>query len=558
MARYHVTEAKGAASTAPSSAAPLLRTSIRVPSDKVSSVESPARQFQGSEQAARFDRKELFRVYSAARGYAQVRMPLPSDSGSQAAREALGPHLDALYLLFKSDTQAVAHIEARSPSIEAARRSAESMRELLQSSCALAPERLQAMGAASGRAPQGMVITLVNPHLQALYPERKQAVPVEATQVDTTAPPVAQEPPASGATAEAPARELDSTDAIAAPQSLTAQPALASEDIPAATQPVSTPTDGGTRTLHFSSGSSDVSHELREEIAAIAAKLRDDPSLTVRLEGHSDSKGKADNNKLLSYHRALSIQIALIDKHGIDASRIQVDGHGQERPVASNASEEGRRLNRRVEVLYAMDASNPAPHVSQESMATVALPSRKVEQPVSAPSTPQLEVATAPLAEQVTYARLPHTQPVRYRIEVSVSKCTLWLYAVKADGSKKLVRPYKVATAKSGTPFPKGVGQVTGIDFEPWWYPTENMKRRAWSIGKRLAPVAPGSSRNPMGSFKIHLSHGNNGGAFRIHGTNQPSQIGRRVSLGCIRMNNEEGLELARLIDVGTEVEVLY
>ncbi len=498
-------------------------------------------------------------MYSAARGYAQVRMPLPSDTGSQAAREALGPHLDALYLLFKSDPQAVAHIEARSASIEAARRSAESMRELLQSSCALAPERLQAMAAASGRAAQGVVITLVNPHLQALYPERKQAAQAAATQAESMAPPVAQEPSAAVETAVAPVTEPVPADDVVAPQPLvTQQSTVSSEEMQAPVQPISPPSDGGAQTLHFSSGSSDVSLELREEIAAIAAKLRDDPSLTLRLEGHSDNKGRAENNKLLSYHRALSLQIALIKKHGIDASRIQVDGHGQERPIASNASEEGRRQNRRVEVFYATEAKKRPSLVPREPIATVAPPSREVEQPASAPSTPQLEVATAPLAEQVTYARLPHAQPVRYRIEVSVSKCTLWLYAVKADGSKKLVRPYKVATAKSGTPFPKGVGQVTDIEFEPWWYPTENMKRRALSSGKRLAPVAPGSSRNPMGAFKIHLSHGNNGGAFRIHGTNQPSQIGSRVSLGCIRMNNEEGLELARLIDVGTEVEVLY
>lgn len=547
MARYHVAEAKGAAPIAPSSAAPMPRASIRVPSDTISTVEAPAELPKGSDQAVGFDRKELFRVYSAARGYAQVSMPLPKDSASQAAREALGPHLDALYLLFKSDPQAVAHIEARSTSIEAARRSAESMRDLLQSSCALAPERLRAVGAASGRAAQGMVITLVNPHLQALSLERMQAVQATATQAESMAPPVVQEPSAAVETTVAPVTEPAPANDDAAPQPLVTQLSpVSSEEPHAPVHSISPPSDGGVQTLHFSSGSSDVSLELREELAAIAAKLLEDPSLTVRLEGHSDNKGKAESNKLLSFHRALSLQIALIQKHGIDASRIQVEGHGQERPIASNASEEGRRQNRRVEVLYAKDATKRAPLVAQNPATA------------SAPSVAESAVATAPLAEQVTYARLPHTQPVRYRIEVSVSKCTLWLYAIQADGSQKLVRPFKVATAKSGTPFPKGVGQVTDIEFDPWWFPTENMKRRAMSSGKRLAPVAPGSSRNPMGAFKIHLSHGNNGGAFRIHGTNQPSQIGRRVSLGCIRMNNEEGLELARLIDVGTEVEVLY
>lgn len=151
-----------------------------------------------------------------------------------------------------------------------------------------------------------------------------------------------------------------------------------------------------------------------------------------------------------------------------------------------------------------------------------------------------------------------HQEPRRFRIEVSISKCTLWLYEILPDGSKKLVRPFQVATAKPGTPWPKGEGRITGIDFSPWWYPTENMKRQARRIGKRLVPVPPGSTRNPMGDVKIMLSHIEDGGAYRIHGTNQPWLIGKRVSLGCIRMRNEEGLELARTVPVGTVVDIQY
>ncbi len=548
MARYHVAEAKGTTPVAPpAKAVPLLRTSIRV-----SAADAPAPRALERERTGSFDRKELFSIYSAARGYAQVRMPLPHDSGSQAAREALGPHLDALYLLFKSDPQSIAHIEVWAVKPEAAKRSAESLRDLLLSSCALEPGRVLVTGAASGKAGEGIVITLVNPHLQAVYSGQIQEGQTAVSQDVTVVQPALEESPAAGAVTVSPVESPAQSDTIVA-----APPPVVYETVQTAEQPILPPAANGPLTLHFSYGSSDVSHELREEIAAIAAKLRADPSLTVRLEGHSDGRGNAENNKLLSYHRALSIQIALIDKHGIDASRIQVEGHGQERPIASNASETGRRQNRRVEVLYATDATKRALLVTQEPVEAFAPPSREARPASISPPTDPV-VATAPLAEQVTYARLPHTQSVRYRIEVSVSKCTLWLYSIQADGSKKLVRPYKVATAKSGTPFPKGVGEVTGIDFDPWWYPTENMKRRALSNGKRLAPVAPGSTKNPMGAFKIHLSHGNNGGSFRIHGTNQPSQIGRRVSLGCIRMNNAEGLELARLINVGTEVEVMY
>ena len=114
------------------------------------------------------------------------------------------------------------------------------------------------------------------------------------------------------------------------------------------------PVEGG-RTLYFDTGSSDVEKQFREDIRQIAERMLGNPNLVVTLEGHSDNVGNADDNKRLSYHRAMSIQIALLDKYGIVASRIKVSGYGEERPAASNFSREGRRLNRRVEVRLHQD-----------------------------------------------------------------------------------------------------------------------------------------------------------------------------------------------------------
>jgi lipoprotein-anchoring transpeptidase ErfK/SrfK len=61
-----------------------------------------------------------------------------------------------------------------------------------------------------------------------------------------------------------------------------------------------------------------------------------------------------------------------------------------------------------------------------------------------------------------------------------------------------------------------------------------------------------------MGKFKISLSHRTKKGAiYRIHGANNPGRVGRRVTGGCFAMYNDEGLELARTISVGTEVNIL-
>jgi len=140
----------------------------------------------------------------------------------------------------------------------------------------------------------------------------------------------------------------------------------------------------------------------------------------------------------------------------------------------------------------------------------------------------------------------------RFTIEVYLNEHRLYLYEKQPDGSRKLVRDYVVATPSSEVPSPQGWGVVTGIDFEPWWIPTENMKRRARKKGRVLPnSVRPGLKSNPMGRFKILLSHGD---GYRIHGNNDPRSIGRPVTSGCIRMLNDEGEEMARMIDVGAEV----
>ena len=140
----------------------------------------------------------------------------------------------------------------------------------------------------------------------------------------------------------------------------------------------------------------------------------------------------------------------------------------------------------------------------------------------------------------------------RYSIEVHLSQRKLFLYENLPDGSRHLARSYVVAVPGRDMEAPQGWGVVTGISFEPWWRPTPAMKERARKQGKTLPEVVkPGVRENPMGPFKIILSHGY---GVRIHGNNNPGSIGRPVTSGCIRMRNDEGKDMAKLIDVGTEV----
>ena len=78
--------------------------------------------------------------------------------------------------------------------------------------------------------------------------------------------------------------------------------------------------------------------------------LKTNPTVKIRLCGHTDSKGNAEYNKKLSDTRAKTAYDYLVKK-GINASRLEYKGYGAEQPIADNKTDEGRALNRRTEFL---------------------------------------------------------------------------------------------------------------------------------------------------------------------------------------------------------------
>lgn len=145
-----------------------------------------------------------------------------------------------------------------------------------------------------------------------------------------------------------------------------------------------------------------------------------------------------------------------------------------------------------------------------------------------------------------------------YCIEVSINQCRLYLYELPG---KTLVREFKAATAKKGLDtYPMGKGHVTRIELNPEWHPTA-YSRWYFRTNKNInlpGTVKPGDPLNYMGAFKIYLSHRTyKGDIYRIHGNNDPSQVGRRVTGGCIRLFNDEGIQLAGTIRIGTEVSIV-
>lgn len=91
-----------------------------------------------------------------------------------------------------------------------------------------------------------------------------------------------------------------------------------------------------------------ISHPALDRLVAL---LRKYPSLTIRVEGHTDNLGKPEYNQWLSEERARSVRAYLLSK-GIEANRVVAVGRGATHPIASNKTKVGRRQNRRVEVHF--------------------------------------------------------------------------------------------------------------------------------------------------------------------------------------------------------------
>ena len=98
-----------------------------------------------------------------------------------------------------------------------------------------------------------------------------------------------------------------------------------------------------------------------------------------------------------------------------------------------------------------------------------------------------------------------------------------------------------------------GVAKVGRMQEWPAWVPTQEIKRRLGNIPDYVSP----GPQNPMGARALYLYASNKDTLYRIHGTNQPEYIGHAISSGCIRLTNEDAIDLYDRVTIGTPVVVL-
>ncbi|TAK47183.1 MAG: L,D-transpeptidase [Xanthobacteraceae bacterium] len=160
---------------------------------------------------------------------------------------------------------------------------------------------------------------------------------------------------------------------------------------------------------------------------------------------------------------------------------------------------------------------------------------------------------------KASYAKIPVAEPYRRAIvdyhrkeapgSMVVDSDNHYLYYVLENG--KAIR-YGITVGEEALAF-SGIARVGNMQEWPRWVPTADIHKRIPGLPAQLA----GGPDNPLGARGIYLFQGNRDTLFRIHGTNQPEYIGASISSGCIRMTNEDVIDLYGRVKLGAIVVVL-
>ena len=126
------------------------------------------------------------------------------------------------------------------------------------------------------------------------------------------------------------------------------------------------------------------------------------------------------------------------------------------------------------------------------------------------------------------------------------------LYLVLEEG--RALR-YPIAVGREGLSF-QGSGVIGRKEEWPYWQPTANMVRTRPDLYAEYAAGLPGGLINPLGARAMYLYRDGKDTMFRIHGTADSASIGHATSAGCIRLFNQDAIDLYNRIDHGTRVKV--
>lgn len=163
---------------------------------------------------------------------------------------------------------------------------------------------------------------------------------------------------------------------------------------------------------------------------------------------------------------------------------------------------------------------------------------------------PEVDVSSVDrsmLRQRVDY---PTSEPVG---TIVVDTAARHLFFVEGDG--KAMR-YGIGVGKAGLAF-AGTAIIKRKAEWPHWRPTQNMMNREPARYGHLASGMVGGLSNPLGPRALYLYQGERDTLFRIHGTTEPETIGSAVSSGCIRLINQDIVDLYSRVNIGSRVVVI-
>ncbi|MBA8734946.1 L,D-transpeptidase [Chromobacterium violaceum] len=141
--------------------------------------------------------------------------------------------------------------------------------------------------------------------------------------------------------------------------------------------------------------------------------------------------------------------------------------------------------------------------------------------------------------------------PIGRHLVLNLPQARLFLYQ---DG--KLARIFPVAVGKMLTQTPTGSFDITGIYRAPSWHVPKSIQEEMRRSGKEVQTVVPPGPNNPLGPVFVRFGESSLGLGF--HGTNAPGSVPGFRSHGCVRLRNDDALELARTVSRGDAVTVAY
>lgn len=160
------------------------------------------------------------------------------------------------------------------------------------------------------------------------------------------------------------------------------------------------------------------------------------------------------------------------------------------------------------------------------------------------------------------HAGLPHTSrttmgardvEVRETAEIGTIHVFPSYFALYHIRGRGMAREYHIAVGDEGRNM-SGTTTIRRKEEWPSWTPTQNMIRREPEVYGEFAGGMPGGGDNPLGARALYLYRNGRDTMYRIHGTPQPWTIGQAVSSGCIRLTNDDVMELYPQVDIGTRV----